>query len=209
MSWTAALVGYAIGSVPTADAVARLTGHNLRRSGSGNPGTANALRVAGRGAAAAVLVLDITKGATATLLGEALAGPTGAVVGALGAVAGQILNPWYRLRGGKGLGVTAGVTLAAWPPGALIVPPIAAAVAWWKAAAAGALAGLTAYLTGAAAWVTYRWPTGWGLDPDARLVWLAMGVVALTAPKFATELGSRHRAVDGVDHDGHRAVVDE
>jgi glycerol-3-phosphate acyltransferase PlsY len=190
MIW-ALVVGYLVGSIPSADAIARLRGHDLRTSGSGNPGTANALRVAGRGAAAVILLVDIAKGVAATWAGHALAGPGGAAAGGVAAVAGQVLNPWFRFRGGKGLGVTAGVTLAAWPPVVLLVAPIAAVGAKMWRAAVGAMAALTAYLVAALVWASRDWPTWWGLEPDDRLVWLALGIVALTLPKFVTDLRRR------------------
>jgi glycerol-3-phosphate acyltransferase PlsY len=190
MIW-AALVGYSIGSIPSADLIARWRGHDLRTSGSGNPGTANALRVAGRGVAITILLIDLGKGITATLAGWAIDGPGTAVAAGVAAVAGQVLNPWFRFRGGKGLGVTGGVTAVAWPPGALLVLPVAAAAASVLRAAGGALAGLTAYTTGAVLWAANDWPTWWGIPADDRLVWLAIGVSALTAPKFAVDVSRR------------------
>ncbi len=190
MIW-AALVGYAVGSIPSADLIARRRGHDLRTSGSRNPGTANALRVAGRGVAAAILTLDLAKGAGAALVGAAMDGPDTAVAGGVAAVAGQILNPWFRFRGGKGLGVAGGVTAVIWPPGTLLALPVAVATASMLRAAAGALAGLVAYVAGAGLWVANRWPTLWGIAPDRRLVWLVVGVVVLTAPKFALDTATR------------------
>lgn len=190
MIW-ALLVGYAIGSIPSTDAVSRIRGHDLRSSGSGNPGTANALRVAGKTTAATVLLIDLTKGATAVAAGSGLAGSWGAVGAGVAAIGGQVLNPWFRFRGGKGLGVAAGVTAVIWPIGMLIVMPVAAVGAKFFRAAGGAILGLTAYFVGAIAWAANDWPTWWGFDPDDRLVWMAIGVMALAAPKFVRELVHR------------------
>ena len=190
MIW-AILLGYAVGSMPSADAVGRLGGHDLRSSGSGNAGTANAWRVAGRVTAAAVLIVDMAKGVIAVMAGEALAGTAGALSAGVGAIAGQVLNPWFRFRGGKGLGVTAGVTAVAWPPGLLVVLPFAAAGAKFWRAAGGAILGLMAYLVGAVLWAANDWSTWWGSPSDDRLVWMAIGVVVLTVPKFVGDLKSR------------------
>ena len=191
MIW-ALLIAAAIGSIPSADAIARLSGHDLRTSGSGNPGTANALRVAGRATAATVLLLDLAKGASAAIVGWALAGPGGAVLAGVAAVAGQILNPWFGFRGGKGLGVAAGVTAAVWPPGLLLVLPVTAAGARaFRAAAAGAILGLITYLAGTVIWASNDLSTWWGIPPDDRLVWLAIGIVVLTTPKFVGTIINR------------------
>jgi acyl phosphate:glycerol-3-phosphate acyltransferase len=188
----ASLVGAAIGSIPTADAIARLSGHNLRTSGSGNPGTANALRVAGPATAATVLLLDLAKGACAAIAGWALAGTGGAALAGVAAVAGQVLNPWFGFKGGKGLGVAAGVTSVVWPPGLLLVLPVTAAGAKaFRAASVGAILGLATYLAGTVIWASNDLSTWWGIPPDDRLVWLAIGLTALTAPKFIGNIVNR------------------
>ncbi|MEE8498508.1 MAG: glycerol-3-phosphate acyltransferase [Acidimicrobiia bacterium] len=190
MIWSI-LLGYAIGSIPSADIIARGRGHDLRNSGTGNPGTANALRVAGRSTAAVVLAIDVTKGAVAVMAGAGLANTGGCMAAGLAAIAGQVLNPWFGFRGGRGLGVAAGVTAIAWPPGLLAVLPITALGARFLRAAGGAILGLTAYSVGAVLWAANDWPTWWGLPSDDLLVWLAIGVVALTAPKFVSDLKGR------------------
>ncbi len=190
MIW-AILLGFAIGSIPSTDTIARGRGHDLRNSGTGNPGTANALRVAGRSTAAVVLAIDVAKGAVAVMAGAGLADTGGSMAAGLAAIAGQVLNPWFGFRGGKGLGVAAGVTAIAWPPGLLAVLPITALGARFLTAAGGAILGLTAYSVGTVLWAANDWPTWWGLPSDDLLVWLAIGVVALTAPKFVSDLKGR------------------
>lgn len=185
----ALVLGYLIGTIPSADAIGRLRGHDLRASGSGNPGTANALRVGGPGTAAFVLLLDLGKGACAALAGGALAGDGGAVLAGVAAVAGQILNPWFRFSGGKGLGVTGGMTIVVWPVGILLVLPVVAIGAKLLRSAGGALLGLAAYLAGTMLWAANDWPNWWGVATDDRLVWGAIGVVALATPKFVSDLG--------------------
>ena len=125
----ALLIGYFAGSLPTADLVGRIRGVDLRASGSGNPGAANALRVGGRGMAIAVLVLDLIKGAAAAMIGAGIHGDGTAVAAAVAAVLGQVHNPWFGFRGGKGLGVTAGTALVLWPSGLLVAVPVLAIAA--------------------------------------------------------------------------------
>lgn len=180
MSVLAALVGYAIGSLPTADCLGRLAGVRLREAGSQNPGANNALRLGGPALALAVLLVEISKGAGAVLAGEALASHPGAVLGGLGAVAGNVYNIWYRGQGGKGLGIAAGVLLAAWPTvlvPILLIIGLTALVT--RSSGLATLVSIAALLLMAVLWAWRLWPTAWGLDNGALLVALAAGIGAL------------------------------
>lgn len=189
MTALALLFGFGIGTVPSAHLLGLMAGHNLRTEGTGNPGTANALVVGGKKLAAAVLLMDIAKGVIAVQLGALLAGTAGAVAGGLAAIAGQILNPWFRFRGGKGLGVTGGVTIAAWPLGLLVAAPFMAGSARLLGSAAkGAILGLAFYAAAAIAWVSFDLPVGWGIDPDTALMTLGIGVLVITGPKFVADV---------------------
>jgi glycerol-3-phosphate acyltransferase PlsY len=59
----AAAAGYLLGSLPFGYWVARSRGVNIFEVGSRSPGATNVRRALGKGPAAAVLVLDILKGA--------------------------------------------------------------------------------------------------------------------------------------------------
>jgi len=190
MMWALAL-GYLIGSVPTADLLGRRRGVDLRSRGTGNPGAANALRVGGRGLAAAVLGLDLLKGACAALLGATITGNGTAVAAGLAAIAGQIHNPWFGFRGGKGLGVTGGTLAVLWPPGLLVTLPVLGAVSPALGSALGSLVGLATMGGAAVVWARRDWAMAWGIAPDDLLVWYAIGVIVLTAPKFLADLGRR------------------
>ena len=190
MMWALAF-GYLIGSVPTADLLARRRGVDLRSRGTGNPGAANALRVGGRGLAAAVLGLDLLKGAGAALLGATIAGDGTAVVAGLAAIAGQIHNPWFGFKGGKGLAVTGGTLAVLWPPGLLVTLPVLGAVSPALGSALGSLVALATMGGAAVVWARRDWAMAWGIAPDDLLVWYAIGVIALTAPKFLAGLGRR------------------
>jgi glycerol-3-phosphate acyltransferase PlsY len=172
--------GYLIGSVPTADWLGRLAGLRLRDAGSGNPGANNALQLGGPSLAAAVLLVEMAKGMAAVLAGEALASETGAVISGLGAVAGNVYNVWYRGRGGKGLGITAGVLLAAWPialiPSLLL---IGVAVLTTKSSGLATLIALGGLLVMSLLWLWQDWPNLWGVGNGALLVALAAGIGAL------------------------------
>ena len=191
----AAVVGYLIGSLPTAGWLARAWGVDLRAAGSGNPGAANALRVAGGGLAAWVLVTEIIKGAGAVSLGVMFDGDWGVVAAGLGAATGNVVNIWYKGGGGKGLGISSGVTLVAWPvfyPIALGV--VIAAVVLTRSAGKAGVAGLAVYLVGASAWVAWSLPRGWGIEHDVPLLVMALGIVIILLPRLWRDARSQHPA---------------
>ena len=182
------VVGLLIGSIPSADLLARRHGVDLRRAGTGNPGAANALGIGGRRLAAAVLSLDLIKGASAAVLGWLWGGEGGAAAASVAAITGQVRNPWFRGRGGKGLGVTGGTLLTIWPTGIVGVLPVIGIGSRFWGSARGTLLGLAALLGGAIVWALQDWPMAWGISPDDVLVWYALGVVAIVAPKFVAGL---------------------
>ena len=65
---------YFIGCISPATIVAKANGIDIRKEGSGNPGTTNVLRTLGKKAAAVTLIIDILKGAVPVIIG-AFAGP--------------------------------------------------------------------------------------------------------------------------------------
>lgn len=180
MSLIAALCGYLVGSIPTADGLGRIAGVRLRDAGSGNPGANNALQVGGPLLALAVLLVEVGKGVAAVLVGDALAGDLGAVLAGLGAVAGNVFNLWYRGHGGKGLGIAAGVLLAAWPMALLpALALIALTVFVTRSSGLAALTTVVGLLLMAILWVWQDWPTAWGVPNEPLLVALASGIGAL------------------------------
>jgi glycerol-3-phosphate acyltransferase PlsY len=114
----AALVGYALGSVPVAVLVARRHGVDLRRTADGNPGAWNALEQLGWRRAWPAFAGDGLKGAAAGLVGLALAGTWGAYAGVAGAMLGHAFPAPARLRGGKSVMTFVG--------GGFVLAPLAA-----------------------------------------------------------------------------------
>ena len=104
----AILIGYAVGSLPIAYLVAqhRAGGIDLRRVGSGNVGATNVYRTAGLGAAIAVMIADVSKGAAA---GWFAGGGSHAVAAGVAAVIGHVYPVWLRFKGGKGVATASGV----------------------------------------------------------------------------------------------------
>jgi len=173
LTFAAALVGYLVGTFPTADLVTRLATRgrvDIRNFGSGNPGGVNAMRAAGTGWGVVVIVVDIVKGVIAGLLGWLIADDAGAYAAATAAIAGHIFPVWSRFRGGKGVATSGGAVLVVFP----VYFPIDAAVA-----AVGALSLRNAeraiwisapvWLGAALAWWLADLPNLWGPEPTVGL----------------------------------------
>lgn len=153
----AVTLGYAVGSIPFALLVGRLvSGVDLRRTGSGNLGAANALRTSGVAAAVCVLALDAAKGAAGVVWAGRLGGGESAqALAGVAAVVGHIYPVWLRFRGGKGVATAAGAfgvltPLAIGPAAAIFVATVWASrfISLGSVMAAAALAPL-AWATGA------------------------------------------------------------
>jgi glycerol-3-phosphate acyltransferase PlsY len=118
MAEAAALVGaYLLGSIPFSYLVARRFGvADVRKVGSGNVGTANVMRAAGKTAGVVAFLLDFAKGSAATLLALKVApdGPLPAAAAAM-AVIGHMYPVWLSFRGGKGVATGAGAFLPVVP----------------------------------------------------------------------------------------------
>ena len=107
----ALLLGYAIGSIPFGLLLVRAAGKgDVRDVGSGNIGATNVLRAAGKGIAAATLVLDAAKGWVAIMVAVMLWG-AGQDWAALGAFLGHCFPVWLRFKGGKGVATLIGIGL--------------------------------------------------------------------------------------------------
>jgi glycerol-3-phosphate acyltransferase PlsY len=125
----AIVAAYVLGSIPFSYlAVKTWTGRDVRRAGSGNVGTTNVLRVAGKAAALFALAGDFGKGIAAVLLARWLAGPAAAAAAAVAAVVGHVRPVFLRSGGGKGAATGLGVFSALAPPAALMCVAVLAAV---------------------------------------------------------------------------------
>src|SRR5574341_227262 len=129
------LIAYIIGTIPFGVLAARWVGaSDPRTQGSRNIGATNVLRVAGRGAAVATLVLDAGKGLIAVWLVEpGISNHTApwAQAAGIAVVLGHTFPVWTGFRGGKGVATGVGALCALSPAlaaGTLVV--WAAVVAW-------------------------------------------------------------------------------
>lgn len=109
------LIGYFIGCISMGFIVGKITKTDLRKKGSGNLGTTNALRVLGFRAGAATFLGDILKGVVAFFLCR-LIFPDDSLLAGIYAGAGTILGhdfPFYlKFKGGKGIASTIGFVLS-------------------------------------------------------------------------------------------------
>jgi glycerol-3-phosphate acyltransferase PlsY len=115
--WT--VIGFVMGSLPTAVMLARLVAHrDPREAGDRNPGAANAWRVAGPVVGMLAVILEGMKGLVPVALAYWQWHVTGwaLVPIMLAPVCGHMFSPFLRGRGGKGIAVTFGVwtALTAW-----------------------------------------------------------------------------------------------
>ncbi len=116
----AIIIGYLLGSIPSAYAITRLVkGKDIRKIGGGNVGARNVFVEVGKVAGIGVGVFDVVKGAGAVTLAEWLLKwpePWSTdiswlfVLGAgLAVVAGHIWSVYLKFTGGNGLATTLGV----------------------------------------------------------------------------------------------------
>jgi acyl phosphate:glycerol-3-phosphate acyltransferase len=114
------LLAYLLGSVIGSLVIGHLRGGvDIRKLGSGNPGSTNALRTQGLSFGVWVIVIDVIKGVLAAALIPALELPWVAPAGpqlaawlapscALAAVVGHVFPVWHGFRGGKGVATLVG-----------------------------------------------------------------------------------------------------
>ncbi len=135
------LGGYLLGSIPFGLIFAYLAGAgDVRKIGSHSIGATNVLRTGKYWAAAATLLFDAAKGVAAVLIAAKFYGNVGAVFAALGAFLGHLFPVWLGFRGGKGIAVALGVTLAlAWPAALAMLATWIAVAAIWRISSLAAL----------------------------------------------------------------------
>ncbi|MEZ0535645.1 glycerol-3-phosphate 1-O-acyltransferase PlsY [Caldicellulosiruptoraceae bacterium PP1] len=118
-------VGYLIGSVLSALVIGKLTnGVDVRKYGSGNPGTTNVLRTLGVLPAISVFFLDVFKGIVAVIFAKIVMQDDIVLAQTLGAVAVICGHTWplyFNFKGGKAAATSWGAALAIHPTIAIAV----------------------------------------------------------------------------------------
>lgn len=191
----AAVAGYLLGTVPSADVAARLarSGGDLRTEGTGNPGGANALIVLGKAWGYGVMGTDIAKGAAACGVGRRLGGSAGAHLAGTAAVVGHCFPVWNGFRGGKGVAASVGQCVATFPvyvPFDLGLAWLTATPKWGRTVGARTLVATvvasTAWVGAAALWWRRGWPNGWAPRATAGLPVAAAASSAVILSRFAS-----------------------
>ncbi len=131
------VVSYLVCGIPFGLILGRFMGHvDIRKSGSGNIGTTNALRVAGPKVAAITLLFDVLKGVVCINVSRLLiAGVPGVdasaiepggsfdwliALVALSCLYGHIFSPYLKFHGGKGIATGVGILFGFFWPLAIV-----------------------------------------------------------------------------------------
>jgi len=191
----AAVVGYVLGLVPSAQLVARAAarGVDVTREGTGNPGAANTTALLGAAAGGAVLVGDAGKAVVAGRVGGRIAGPAGVHVASTASLIAHCYPITRPGQGGKGVAASIGQVLVSFPayfpidaavvgatyyaPGLRRDPRRATAVASVAWVACGLL------------WWRRRLPNLWGPPPSAGLAAAAAVSASVIALRFEQTVG--------------------
>lgn len=107
----AAIAAYLIGNISPSIIMAKMKGIDIRKEGSGNAGTTNALRVMGKKAGLITLVVDILKGTVAVILGCLIAGHLGGMICVIAVFCGHVWPVFFGFKGGKGVATAFGALL--------------------------------------------------------------------------------------------------
>ena len=106
------LIAYMLGNISPSTILAKAKGIDIKKSGSGNAGTTNALRVLGAKAAVITLVIDIGKGFLAVFLAGIFLNPMQVSFCALAVFLGHVWPLLLKFKGGKGVATAFGALLA-------------------------------------------------------------------------------------------------
>jgi acyl phosphate:glycerol-3-phosphate acyltransferase len=199
------LLAYLVGSLVGALVLGAIKGVDIRKLGSGNAGSTNALRTQGAGFGFGVLLIDVGKGYLAARVIPGLPWPAPdpelarswlAVATSGAAIVGHVYPVWHEFRGGKGAATFLGTVLGLAP--LFLIPTLAV---WLAVVAVSGYVGLATVCAG------FAFPLSLALVP--RLIpelhnslpllcfgWLAAGLLLWThrANIARMRAGDEHRA---------------
>lgn len=113
-----AVIGYALGCISTGYLVGKKNHVDIRKEGSGNSGTTNALRTLGKKAGLITFLGDLLKAVVPVVAvriifrEDAELAVLLELITGLGVVLGHNFPCWLHFKGGKGIAVTAGVIIS-------------------------------------------------------------------------------------------------
>lgn len=136
------ILAYLMGNVSPSILIGKAKGIDIRKEGSGNPGTTNTLRVMGKKAAVVVLLVDILKGTLAVVVCGLLFGQQMAMWATLLVFVGHVWPVLFGFRGGKGVATAFGALTGLYPPlGLLCLAVVLIAVAVTRYVSFGSIFG--------------------------------------------------------------------
>ena len=108
-----AIIGYLLGNISSGVLISKIYGiRDIRKHGSGNSGTTNVLRTLGWLPSVLTLVCDCLKGFVACMVGKALGGDLGMLIGGFCAILGHDFPVFFGFKGGKGIATSLGLIIA-------------------------------------------------------------------------------------------------
>lgn len=103
------VISYFIGTISGSYIIGKLfLDKDIRKYGSGNAGTTNAMRVLGKKAGVITFIIDFLKGVAVTFIIGSFFGKNLIPLGILGAIIGHDFPFYMNFRGGKGVATTLG-----------------------------------------------------------------------------------------------------
>ena len=158
---------YFLGSIPFGYLASRLRGIDIRKSGSGNIGATNVVRVLGKRYGYPVFALDVLKGFSAVKISMVMAPGRPpewnspeifGILAAMSSFLGHLYPIFLNFKGGKGVATSFGVLLGLAPLATIILLVVFAAVAFTTR-----IVSLSSMVTAVAAplvlWLFYYSPT--------------------------------------------------
>ena len=162
-------LAYFIGNISPSILLGKALGIDIKKEGSGNAGTTNALRVLGKKAAVITLIIDIGKGVLAVWLGLRFGNETIGMFCALVVFCGHIWPCVYSFKGGKGVATAFGALLAVnWVMAVITLLIVAIGLAVSRRMSVGSLLGAVSFPI-----------TCWFLERDFLYIGMVMALIVI------------------------------
>ena len=162
-------LAYFIGNISPSILLGKALGIDIKKEGSGNAGTTNALRVLGKKAAVITLIIDIGKGVLAVWLGLRFGNETIGMFCALAVFCGHIRPCVYSFKGGKGVATAFGALLAVnWVMAVITLLIVAIGLAVSRRMSVGSLLGAVSFPI-----------TCWFLERDFLYIGMVMALIVI------------------------------
>ena len=171
------VIAYLMGNISPSIILGKIHGIDIKKEGSGNAGTTNALRVLGKKAALITLVIDIGKGVLADIIGRLVGGAAVGYICALAVFCGHIWPCFYSFKGGKGVATAFGALLSVnWMLGLAALAVVAVGLALTQRMSVGSLLGAITFPI-----------LCWLLEPD--FIWIGSVMALIVLIKHRANIG--------------------